>query len=75
MIVVEILIFFGITLLPGFVALRLLRVGNLHTINALVYAVGLGLIFNVIVGLVSNFTFGFSLVPIVVTYINLLIVL
>ncbi len=75
MLVVGILIFFVITFLPGFLALRLLRVSKLHTINALLYALGLGLIFNVIVGLVANFTFGFSLVPLVVAYVALLIIL
>ena len=75
MVVLETLIFLVITLVPGFAALRLLRVGNLHTINALVYMVGLGLIFNIIAGLVANFTFGFSLVSVVVAYVALLIIL
>lgn len=73
--IIGVLIFFVIILLPGFVTLRLLRVAKFHPINALLYAVGFGLVFNVIAGLVANFTFGINLISLIGVYIGLLIAL
>lgn len=75
MIVIGILIFVLITLLPGLMAVRMLRTNNSQTINTLLYAVGLGLIFNLFVGIVANFTFGIRLIPVAVVYVVSLIIL
>ncbi|MEE9304547.1 MAG: hypothetical protein V3U84_12295, partial [Thiotrichaceae bacterium] len=75
MLIVGVLIAILVTLVPGFMALRLFRTTNLQTLNALLYAVGLGLIFNLIVGIVANFTFGINLWSVVIVFIGLLIIM
>ncbi len=73
MIVFGILIFFIVTLLPGMLALRLLSNNRPLCLNTFLYAVGLGLVFNVIVGVIANFTFGLSLFSVVGVYVGLLV--
>ena len=75
MLAIGVLVFIFITLVPGFLVLRLLRIKTLPMLNVLLYVVGLGLMFNLIVGAVSNFTFGIRLMPIVGIYIALFIIL
>ncbi len=70
------MIFFGIivsvvlTMLPGILLVRLLR-KELHPLDVLLYAVGLGLFFNFLVGLVANFTGGITFSPVLRVYIGL----
>ena len=72
MLAIETLLFFLVTLLPGFAMIRLLRSSNTHPLNALLYAMGLGLLFNILVGFVANFTFGFGMLSVVAVYVVLL---
>ena len=69
MLVLGIPIFIVITLLPGYLAVRLLQNGRLRSLGAFVYSVGFGLLFLVLVGAVANFTFGLNLLAVVVSYI------
>jgi uncharacterized membrane protein len=72
MLVFGIVIFVIVTMLPGLLAVRLLRRESLHSLDALLYAVGLGLMFNFTVGLVANFTLGINLFSVVAVYVGLL---
>ena len=45
------------TLVPGFIILRVLRVHNIAPASAFVYAVGLSIAFQMLVGVVANFGF------------------
>ena len=69
-----ILIFTIVTLLPGLLLMRLFRNSKLHSLDALLYSVGLGLVFNIIVGFISNFTFGIRLLPVAMVYLILLVI-
>lgn len=75
MLILGILVSAFITLLPGILVVRLLRRESLRSLDALLYAIGFGLLFNLAVGLVANFTFGVRLLPIVLIYLGLLCVL
>lgn len=51
------------TFIPGFMILRTLRVHRLSTSSAIVYAVGLSLAFQMLVGVVANFALPYLAVP------------
>lgn len=73
MLIIGIPISILITLLPGLLAVRLLRKENLYPLDSILYAVGLGLVFNILVGVVANFTFGISLPSVAIAYTILLV--
>lgn len=75
MITLGVLIFFAATLLPGMMILKMLDGGRSVGLRDVLYAVGLGLLFNIAVGAVANFTFGISLLSVVCIYVVLLVVL
>jgi len=47
----------------------------MHPLNVLLYAMGLGLLFNLLVGFIANFTTGVGLLPIVAVYVCLFAIL
>jgi len=55
MILLSLLWFPILIFLPGFVILGLLKLKDIHWLDGLLYAVGLSLVFDIIVGLVLNF--------------------
>ena len=72
MTIVGVLIFIVLTVLPGLLLVRLLRNSNLSSLNTILYAAGLGLVFNIAVGMISNYTFGIKLFPVAMVYLSLL---
>ncbi|MDD5493722.1 MAG: DUF2206 domain-containing protein [Dehalococcoidia bacterium] len=51
----QLLLFAVLTLLPGLIILRILRIHNINTVEGLLYAVGLSLIFDLFIGALLNF--------------------
>jgi len=72
MTVLGIPIFILITLLPGFFMVRLL-LRKSCLFDAILYAVGLGVAFNIVVGAVADIAFGISLLSVALVYISLLL--
>jgi uncharacterized membrane protein len=72
MLVIGIVVFIVVTLLPGLLAVRLLR-KELHTLDTVLYATGLGLLFNILVGAIANFTYGIGLLSVAVVYASLIV--
>lgn len=60
-----------IILLPGLLIVRLLK----KDFDTLLYSVGLGLLFLVVVGIISNFTFGMRTLPVILVYLLMLVIL
>jgi uncharacterized membrane protein len=75
MIVLQIITAILITLLPGYLLLRLFRIKKLSSLDSILYLVGLGIIFNLIVGLLANFVIGFDVIHVVGLYMLLLVLL
>ena len=46
--------FFYLSLIPGFIILRTLRIHDFHPVKTLLFAVAISLIFNMLLGLVVN---------------------
>ena len=72
MIIFQSIGFVILTLAPGLLAVRLLRNKRLHGLDTILYAVGFGLLFNLAVGLVANFTFGITVLPVLIVYVVML---
>ena len=64
----SILIFLFMTLIPGFLILRLLRINKLNITDACLYSVGLSLLFNIAVGFIANYTFGVNHTSVFIIY-------
>ncbi len=76
MLLVGIPLFILVTLLPGLLAVRLLRNDkSSSSLGILLYAVGLGLLFNLLVGAIANFLSGMNLWSVVGIYVALLSIL
>jgi uncharacterized membrane protein len=75
MIILQIILAILITLLPGYLLLKLFRVKKLSSLDSILYIVGLGIIFNTIVGLLANFITGFNVVHVIGIYMLLLLLL
>jgi uncharacterized membrane protein len=75
MIILQIITAILITLLPGYLLLKLFRIKKLSSLDSILYLVGLGVIFNTIVGLLANFVTGFNTVHVIGIYMLLLLLL
>jgi len=53
----QLLLFAVLTLLPGLVILRILKVHHINAVEGLLYAIGLSLIFDLFIGALLNFVF------------------
>jgi uncharacterized membrane protein len=78
----QIVAFIFLSLIPGLLILRILRIHNVHIIESLLYSVGLSLIFNMVTGVIANFAlplFGikhpFTLGPLTVIFTIFLLIL
>lgn len=74
MIILGIPIFILITFVPGFLLVRLLR-KELPLLDSILYALGLGLLFNIIIGLIANWFSDFNLYNVLIVYWYALVVL
>jgi len=71
---VQVLSFFVLSFLPGYLLVRFFKNGII-SLAVILYAFGLGLLFNIVVGLVANFTFGVTVFNLMGTYTVLLVIL
>jgi uncharacterized membrane protein len=71
--ILQTLLFFILTFIPGILLLRLFRAEKCHIVNKILYAFGLGLIFVVATGLIANYMAGFNSVCVWGVYTALLI--
>jgi uncharacterized membrane protein len=59
----QIIGFFSLFLIPGFIVLRILRLHDLDMIETILIAIGISLIFNMTVGLIANSIYSLANVP------------
>lgn len=69
MLAVGVIIAVLMTIIPGMMIVSLLRVNKIRFLDSILYAVGFGVVFNLAVGLVANFTLGMRLSYVLAIYI------